>query len=61
MYKEYKCIICHKTIDVNHAQRLVWQKYGIGRYTQFSNHKNYNFCKECFKYFLGWIKKHEIK
>ena len=61
MCKKYECSICHKTIEVDNAQRLIWQKYGITRYIQFSNYKKFDFCKECFRLFLGWIKKHENK
>lgn len=56
--KIHNCCICHKTLDYKPI-RLVKQKYGIGRYKQYSNVCNYDFCIECYKTFNRWINKHK--
>lgn len=56
--KIYKCCICHQALNYKPI-RLVKQKYGIGKYKQYANEENYDFCKECYKKFNRWILKHE--
>lgn len=56
--KNYKCCICHKVVE-NKPIRLIKQEYGVGNYNQFSQVEKYDICKECFRIFNNWIKKHK--
>ena len=47
--KKYYCCICGKQIPRDH-NRLTHQKYGIGRYQQFTPVKNFDFCEKHFKH-----------
>ena len=59
--KIYKCCICHRRIKKEHTIRLVEQKYGAGKYTQFYQTTRYDFCKDCYSKFNKWILKHKKK
>lgn len=54
----YQCCICHKILENKDTIRLAKQLYGIsyagGHYTV----KKYDFCKDCYKHFAIWVKKH---
>lgn len=57
--KIYKCCICHKVLEEYKPIRLVKQRYFNDRaYGQYKNMANYDFCKECYKRFNAWIRKH---
>jgi len=59
MTKVYKCCICHKELEEYKPIRLVKQLYGIGTYKQYANVRHYDFCKECYRKFNNWIRKHK--
>lgn len=60
MRKEYFCCICYEKLNYK-PTRLVKQEYGAGRYNQYYNLHNYDFCKKCYKKFDNWVKKHNNK
>lgn len=60
MKKIYSCCICHKVLE-DKPIRLTKEEYGAGKYNQYSPVANYDFCKECYKKFDNWIKKHKDK
>lgn len=56
---EYKCCICHKKIENKDTIRLAKQLYGISYYGGHYTVDKYDFCKQCYRKFAAWIKKHE--
>ena len=56
LHKIYKCCVCHEVLEDYKPIRLVKQKYGKGKYKQYSNVATYDFCKKCYAKFNGWIK-----
>lgn len=59
MQKQYKCCICHTVLEEYKPIRLVKQLHDSKEtYGRYHNIKNYDFCKECYKRFSTWIKKH---
>ena len=59
MAKIYKCCICHAVLEEDKPIRLVKQLYGLGKYNQYANVHNYDFCKMCYRKFNNWIRKHK--
>ena len=57
--KVYKCCICHKVLEDYKPIRLVKQVYGGGSYNQYHTLTHYDFCKDCYRKFAGWIVKHK--
>ncbi len=57
--KIYKCCICNKVLTDSKPIRLVKQIYGAGKYQQYANVCNYDFCDDCYGMFDKWIKKYK--
>jgi len=55
---EYKCCICHNELENKDTIRLCKQLYGLTHRGGHETVKKYDFCKECYKKFAGWIYKH---
>ena len=59
--KIYKCCICHNELEAK-PYRLVRQKWDTTvAYGRFRNIANYDFCRDCYKKFYGWIRKNNPK
>lgn len=54
---KHHCVICHKELNYKPI-RLVKQEYAKGRFKQYYNVKNYDFCLSCYKVFEKWLEKH---
>lgn len=56
---DYECCICHQKLENNETIRLVKQLYGISYCGGHYAVKKYDFCKQCYRKFAVWIKKHK--
>lgn len=59
--KVYSCCICHEVLKDYKPVRLVKQLYGASGYNQYGPVKNYDFCKNCYRKFESWVKKHSVE
>ena len=55
----YKCCICHKILENKDTIRLAKQLYGLSYVGGHQTVKKYDFCRECYKRFEFWLKKHK--
>lgn len=44
----YTCCICNKEIIEYRPVRFIKQLFGYGKYKQYSQIRNYDFCNECY-------------
>lgn len=59
MKKEYRCCICHKVLDEYKPIRLVKMVHDNAEvYGAYHYKDKYDLCKDCYKIFNRWIKKH---
>ena len=54
----YKCSICHKQLENKETIRLAKQLYGISYVGGHQTVSKYDFCKDCYRKFEVWIRKH---
>lgn len=54
----YKCSICHKDLKNIETIRLAKQLYGVSYVGGHQTVKRYDFCKECYRKYDAWLRKH---
>lgn len=56
--KVYYCCVCHKTFNNSHPIRLVKQLHDEKEtYGAYHNERNYDFCNDCFRALMLFLKK----
>ena len=62
MKKVFRCCICHKVLEDYKPIRLVKQVHDNKvPYGAYHFETKYDFCKECYKTFDNWIRRHNVK
>lgn len=56
--KEFKCCICHKTLDKKPIRLVHQENDNKEVYDRYYNVNNYDFCDKHFETFIKWVEKH---